>query len=298
MSAGGGGWYPDPWERHEQRWHNGREWTTTVLDDGVRSDESVTAAVPVLPTLPAAAEQSDAALSPPPLQSHATVRRRTRAGSAAKTVARGVGGLTLLIGAVAVVAAVASPSEDEAVAVVERTDVVPVLLGPGVTHREAPVDAAGFGDQWPLLVESGTVVCEAVPGPVVVEAVFFVDQVGTVYAVNGAAKARTETFDWPDIESIWREHPSGEDLRMNIGPLIDAGREICEEAEVTSEPTPADLISASVEITWQSQTLEDRRAQCAVWNLDPEFARSAFLGDSPELEDYWTALEALLVRDC
>jgi hypothetical protein len=51
------GWYPDPWRRHELRWHNGRDWTSDVADHGRRYVDSGQPMPPIAPpagALPAA----------------------------------------------------------------------------------------------------------------------------------------------------------------------------------------------------------------------------------------------------
>jgi len=78
------------------------------------------------------------------------------------------------------------------------------------------VNAEDFGEDWPLTVESGLLVCE-VPG-----AVIFVGG-GDAYAVNGLA----ETWGYVGIEPIWIE--TGDGFRKNIGPLIDLGLTLCEQ---------------------------------------------------------------------
>lgn len=78
--------------------------------------------------------------------------------------------------------------------------------------------ASDFGDEWPLTVDGGTVACEA-PSRVT----FTVD--GTTYSVNGSADSAAATEGWRDIRPIWRK---GTDTPyVSIGPLIDAGLELC-----------------------------------------------------------------------
>jgi len=47
---------------------------------------------------------------------------------------------------------------------------------------------------------------------------------GRRYAVNGTATARK---DAPDIDAIWRANPALEGTKINIGPVIDEGLELC-----------------------------------------------------------------------
>jgi hypothetical protein len=46
---------------------------------------------------------------------------------------------------------------------------------------------------------------------------------GTTYGINGDA------HEYPAIDPIWRPVPGGE--RVNIGPMIDRGLKLCEEAK-------------------------------------------------------------------
>ncbi len=71
-----------------------------------------------------------------------------------------------------------------------------------------------------LSVESGTLACEA--GAVTFESD------GVTYAVNGLAIGRAEENGWTDIDAIWVDDPSIEGLKINIGPLLDRGLELCE----------------------------------------------------------------------
>jgi hypothetical protein len=77
------------------------------------------------------------------------------------------------------------------------------------------VSRADFGDEWPLTVESGTLSCQAG------RAVVFLAPDGTAYGVNGTAA------NYEDIDPIWAD--SGVDYapKKNIGPLIEAGLELC-----------------------------------------------------------------------
>jgi Protein of unknown function (DUF2511) len=74
------------------------------------------------------------------------------------------------------------------------------------------VSRADLGSDWPLTVDSGTLVCEGA-GSVT----FTVN--GTTYAVNGLAEGA-------DIDPIWAD--SGDGLKKNIGPLIDRGLSLCD----------------------------------------------------------------------
>lgn len=80
-------------------------------------------------------------------------------------------------------------------------------------EREVNADCI---DPWPLTVNSGTLRCEA-------DAVTIAAQ-GNTWNVNGVATSR-DIGD--EIEPIWEENPEIEGTRVNIGPLIDAGLDLC-----------------------------------------------------------------------
>jgi hypothetical protein len=79
------------------------------------------------------------------------------------------------------------------------------------------IDASCFDEPWPLTVDWGILHCRD-------QAVTFVTA-GRTYAVNGTA------LTWElgeEIYPIWAENPEIDGLRINIGPLIDAGLDLCE----------------------------------------------------------------------
>lgn len=80
------------------------------------------------------------------------------------------------------------------------------------------VTRADFGDEWPLTVEEGELACEA-------DAVTFTTG-GTTYGVNGLAIGRGH----PEIDPIWADDPEGLVPKINIGPLLQRGLELCETA--------------------------------------------------------------------
>jgi hypothetical protein len=84
------------------------------------------------------------------------------------------------------------------------------------------ISRADFGNDWPFTVEEGTLGCDDSQGG---PAVTF-EAAGTVYGVNGFAK----TYGYKDIEPIWRD--SSDPLagpKVNIGPIIDRGLELCNQ---------------------------------------------------------------------
>jgi hypothetical protein len=85
------------------------------------------------------------------------------------------------------------------------------------THSET-VSRADFGSSWPFTVERGVLACEGA-GAVTFEAG------GTTFAVNGIAAGQ----DFADIEPIWRDDPESPGLKINIGPVIDRGLDLCDQ---------------------------------------------------------------------
>jgi len=75
---------------------------------------------------------------------------------------------------------------------------------PEATVRRAHVTQAEFGEQWPLIVSEGDLVCAPV------NLVLF-ETGGRQYAVNGSAKGA----GYPSIDPIWRDAPR----RSNVSPV-------------------------------------------------------------------------------
>lgn len=86
--------------------------------------------------------------------------------------------------------------------------------------NERLVSRADYGDEWPLTVGSGTLRCDG-------SAVTFTSADGTTYWVNGTAGGQAEEQGWANVRSIWADDPAYEGLKINIGPLIDDGLELC-----------------------------------------------------------------------
>jgi hypothetical protein len=92
------GWFPDPYGRFQQRYHDGQRWTEHVADDGVQQTDPMGAST-VVPFAPAAKDlpaepQANASLDgprpvldssspdePPPRRWHRWRRRRLSDGS-------------------------------------------------------------------------------------------------------------------------------------------------------------------------------------------------------------------------
>ena len=88
-----------------------------------------------------------------------------------------------------------------------------------------------MGDRWPFTVDGVTLYC--VHGWVIFQAD------GKYYWVNGGANIARTWFgvDCKDAAAIWRIDPKNVDLKVNIGPIIDRGRSICEQREKESDST-------------------------------------------------------------
>lgn len=87
---------------------------------------------------------------------------------------------------------------------------------------DAPSEQLGradWGDEWPLTVDSGTVRCED-GGLVLFEAD------GTTYAVNGTAMSQRPEL--PEVDEIWADNPDIPGAKIDIGPVLDSGLELCE----------------------------------------------------------------------
>ena len=89
---------------------------------------------------------------------------------------------------------------------------------PDLADNEAFMSRAEYGRDWPLTVPSGIVRCEGA-GEVYFEAE------GTTYAVNGLALGRDRA---PEIDRIWAPDPDFKGLKIDIGPIIDRGLDLCE----------------------------------------------------------------------
>ena len=171
------GWHADPWQRHQYRWFDRQNWTATVANNGVQTEDSggVAAPAPALPALPYAHAAPPQQQTPVvPVGYHQLPSKAPR--RLGRSLAKGLFTVVCLLIVVVAVIAVINPSDDEELqASASEAFTVPVLLGADVTHNEVVVDSTMFGEDWPLTVDSGTVVCEAVPAPLELLNVFFVD---------------------------------------------------------------------------------------------------------------------------
>jgi len=96
---------------------------------------------------------------------------------------------------------------------------------PAATPQAGLIRAADLGDAWPFEVPEGVVSCIGRDGIGI--AIFTVGS--TRYALNGMAKeANTmRRYNLRDIKEIWRRNPEMPELRINIGPAIDAALKLC-----------------------------------------------------------------------
>lgn len=93
------------------------------------------------------------------------------------------------------------------------------------------VSSQDYGDAWPLTVSAGRVACR---GSNRMGIAVFIDEHGKTYALNGIANSCVErpssqcgNHQINDITPIWRKDPNNSELRVSIGPLIDAALETC-----------------------------------------------------------------------
>ncbi len=94
------------------------------------------------------------------------------------------------------------------------------LVGPAAAlTMSEPVSRGQMGEQWPLTVDAGTLSCGG-------QVVSFRAN-GITYAVNGSAKAYGQKLGWRDVREIWRDNPDAQGTKVDIGPLIRKGTELC-----------------------------------------------------------------------
>jgi hypothetical protein len=102
------------------------------------------------------------------------------------------------------------------------------------TSHEKKVSRSMYGKEWPLTVESGTLKCLGYGG------VVFISN-GRVYGLNGTAKTYGRDKGYADLKTIWADDTTlikslmaagateeEASAKINIGPLIESGLELCE----------------------------------------------------------------------
>ena len=75
-----------------------------------------------------------------------------------------------------------------------------------------------LGDRWPFTVNSGVIACNHPSSAVV----FFTNE--KIYAVNGVAKGQKR---YADVREILRDHPFVAGSQVDIGPILERGRNLC-----------------------------------------------------------------------
>ncbi len=79
-----------------------------------------------------------------------------------------------------------------------------------------PFPAKDLGSEWPFTVASGTLKCTD-------NAITFTAD-GKTYGVNGTATGRENL---PPIDPIWKPNPDIPGTKVNIGPVIFRGLDLC-----------------------------------------------------------------------
>lgn len=98
----------------------------------------------------------------------------------------------------------------------------------GRTGNRAEVTQRQFGDQWPLVLGSGTLVCERPLKAPDQMAVLFIHTSG-VYAINGTARTFQQTYGWKPLAQIWRSNSEIPGTKIPITPLLNAGLSLCRD---------------------------------------------------------------------
>lgn len=80
------------------------------------------------------------------------------------------------------------------------------------------ISRADFGDEWPFSVSSGRLECRN-GGEVVFTSG------GVSYGINGTARG---TGSYAEIDPIWLPDPEIEGYNKSVGPVLDAGLELCD----------------------------------------------------------------------
>ncbi|MDF1705826.1 MAG: DUF2511 domain-containing protein [Aeromicrobium sp.] len=93
-----------------------------------------------------------------------------------------------------------------------------VEVDPGTLTADVTQDQ--FGEDWPLTVTSGLIICNKMASSTAV--IFRADGSDQGYALNGVAKGgnNMETFDLIDVDPIWADDPAT-GAKKDIGVLID-----------------------------------------------------------------------------
>lgn len=86
------------------------------------------------------------------------------------------------------------------------------------------ISAEDFGDAWPFVPEEMHLQC--LPG----NAVVVTDpETGRMYGVNGAASGKARQLGLDPLEQVWAESRSIPGTKVSVGPVIEAGVELCSD---------------------------------------------------------------------
>lgn len=92
-------------------------------------------------------------------------------------------------------------------------------------RQQTPAEA--LGSKWPLTVTDVVLRCEPLAHPTQKLGIVTAVHQGTTYSVNGLADSRAASRGWRMIHPIWKANPEVPGTKMNIGPLIDYGLQLC-----------------------------------------------------------------------
>jgi hypothetical protein len=123
-----------------------------------------------------------------------------------------------------------SPSDQSSSQSVHESEETVATTGKKITSLD-------FGEKWPFTISEGIVKCTEYGG-----VVFQANS--KVYALNGTAKMHSDEYGYANVEEIWavdekmvqamkdngysKEEIERLKIRKSIGPIIDAGLELCE----------------------------------------------------------------------
>jgi hypothetical protein len=74
-------------------------------------------------------------------------------------------------------------------------------------------------EKWPLTVSEGEIECRT-------GQVLLFRHKTQAYALNGTARAKMPKL--PPIDAIWKADPKIPGAKINIGPLVDEARKLCQ----------------------------------------------------------------------
>jgi hypothetical protein len=77
-----------------------------------------------------------------------------------------------------------------------------------------------YGNDWPFSCEKGILSCEQ-------NGLVTFTTGGKTYAINGAARTAAERRGWNEVHPIWRNNPEFPGTKINIGPIIRRGLDLC-----------------------------------------------------------------------